>query len=277
MPRPFTVCLRCVCFGLPAVVLSAIFFVTMGLADRCQAAEDGLGYTDTPRLPNSRWRVHDRTRPQPPMITPGDASSAPPSDAVILFDGKDLLQWYGLAQNGAVLPADSRGIEQGCINILKTGWLQTKRRFGDYQLHVEWATPEKPDGNNLNWGNSGVFFMGKYELQIIESHDSKIYADGIAGAIYGQTPPLVNASRGPGQWQTFDAVFTAPRFDGEKLATPAYLTVFWNGVLVQNHTEIMGSTQHRASPHTTCTRRPGRSNSSSTIRPCASEISGSAR
>ena len=114
-------------------------------------------------------------------------------------------------------------MSDGCINILKTGWLQTKRRFGDCQLHVEWATPAKPDGNNLNWGNSGVFFMGKYELQIIESHDSKIYADGIAGAIYGQTPPLVNASRKPGQWQTFDAVFTAPRFDGEKLVTPAYL------------------------------------------------------
>jgi hypothetical protein len=182
------------------------------------------------------------------MVAPGNAPGTPPSDAVILFDGKDLSQWDSLDRKGAARPADPKGIEQGCINISKTNWLQTKRRFGDCQLHIEWATPEKPDGNNLNWGNSGVFFMGKYELQIIESHDSRIYADGIAGAIYGQTPPLVNASRRPGQWQTYDAVFTAPRFDGNKLAMPAYLTVFWNGVLVQNHTEIMGSTQHRALP-----------------------------
>jgi len=185
------------------------------------------------------------------MVAPGDAPngpSTPPSDALVLFDGKDLSQWDGLDGKGAVRPAAPKGLEQGCINILKTGWLQTKKRFGDCQLHIEWATPEKPDGNNHNWGNSGVFFMGKYELQIIESHDSKIYADGLAGAIYGQTPPLVNASRRPGQWQSFDAVFTAPRFDGEKLVASAYLTVFWNGVLVQNHTEIMGSTQHLTYP-----------------------------
>ena len=106
--------------------------------------------------------------------------------------------------------------------------------------------PPKADGNNLIWGNSGVLFFGKYELQIIESHDSKIYADGIAGAIYGQTPPLVNASRKPGEWQTYDVVFTAPRFDGDKLAQPAYFTVFWNGILVQNHTASLGPMKHRA-------------------------------
>ena len=98
----------------------------------------------------------------------------------------------------------------------------------------------------MNWGNSGVFFLGtRYELQIIESHDSRIYADGIAGAIYGQTPPLVNASRKPGQWQTYDVVFTAPRFDGDKLVRPAYFTVFWNGVLVQYHKASLGPTRHR--------------------------------
>ena len=95
------------------------------------------------------------------------------------------------------------------------------------------------------WGNSGVFFLGKYELQIIESHDSRIYADGIAGAVYGQTPPLVNASRKPGEWQTYDIVFTAPQFDGDKLVKPAYFTVFWNGVLVQDHTASLGPTRHR--------------------------------
>jgi hypothetical protein len=202
--------------------------------------EDGLGYTDTPRLPNSLWRVHDRNRPQPPMVVPGagavEKPAAPPADAIVLFNGKDLSQWEG---------GNAQGIEDGCINILKTGQIETKKRFGDCQLHVEWATPAKPDGNAMNWGNSGVLLLGKYELQIIESHDSKIYADGIAGAVYGQTPPLVNASRKAGEWQTYDIVFNAPRFHGDTLDKPAYFTVFWNGVLVQNHTASLGPMKHR--------------------------------
>jgi hypothetical protein len=231
--------------GLSGMVMVGL---CLFLAAAASAADDGMGYTDTPRLPNSPWRVHDRMRPQPPTVAPGEASGTPPADALILFDGKDLSQWDSLDRKGTARPADPKGIEQGCINILKTGGLQTKKRFGDCQFHVEWATPQKPDGNNLYWGNSGVFFMGKFELQIIESHDSKIYADGMAGAIYGQTPPLVNASRKPGQWQSFDLVFTAPRFSGEKLAAPAHITVFWNGVLVQNHTEILGATQNMRLP-----------------------------
>jgi hypothetical protein len=217
--------------GVMASIL--LLFVERGVSD------DGLGYTDTPRLPNSPWRVHDRERPQPLMVEPGagvgQQPQAPPSDAVMLFDGKDLSQWEG---------GDPAGIEDGCINILKTGQMQTKRHFGDCQLHVEWATPKKAE-NNLNWGNSGVFLLGKYELQIIESHDSKIYADGIAGALYGQTPPLVNASRKPGEWQSFDIVFTAPQFDGDKLVKPAYFTVAWNGVLVHNHTASLGPMKYR--------------------------------
>ncbi len=209
-------------------------FVNGGFGD------DGLGYTDTPRLPDSPWRVHDRERPQPPMVEPGtgvgERPVAAPSDAVVLFDGKDLSAWEG---------GDPRGIEAGCINIVKTGQIQTKKHFGDCQLHVEWATPAKPDGDAMLWGNSGVFMLGKYELQIIESHDSKIYADGIAGAVYGQTPPLVNASRKPGEWQSFDIVFTVPRFDGDKLVKPAYITAYWNGVLVQNHVASLGPTRHR--------------------------------
>jgi hypothetical protein len=202
------------------------------------AGEDGLGYTDTPRLPNSPWRVHDRNRPQPPMIAPGAAVQRPvppPADALVLFDGKDLSQWEG---------GNPKGIENGTINILKTGQIQTKRHFGDCQLHVEWVTPKTPE-NNMIWGNSGVFMLGKYELQIIESHDSRIYADGIAGAVYGQTPPLVNASRKPGKWQSYDIVFTAPKFDGSKLVKPAYFTVFWNGILVQDHTPSLGPTRHK--------------------------------
>jgi hypothetical protein len=199
------------------------------------------GYDDTPFLPNSPWRVHDRKRPQPPMVDPGTAGqtvqpAVPPSDAIVLFDGRDLSQWEG---------GKPEGIENACINILKTGELRTKRHFGHCQLHVEWATPPVPDGGAMSWGNSGVLLLGKYEVQIIESHDSHIYADGNAGAIYGQYPPTVNPARKPGQWQTFDIVFTAPKFDGQRLLKPAYFTVFFNGVLVQYHKASLGPMKHR--------------------------------
>lgn len=198
--------------------------------------DDGLGYTDTPRLPGSPWRVHDRQRPQPTSVEPGSKPGDPPADALVLFDGGDLSQWEG---------GDVKGVEDGCINILKTGQLSTKQKFGDCQLHIEWATPAKADGVAVNWGNSGVWFLGKYELQILESRENRIYADGIAGAIYGQTSPVVNVARKPGEWQTYDVVFHAPRFEGDKLAAPASFTVFWNGVLVQDHTASLGPTRHR--------------------------------
>jgi hypothetical protein len=199
------------------------------------------GYDDTPLLPNSPWRVHDRKRPQAPMVSPGTAGqtllpATAPSDAVVLFDGKDLSQWQG---------GNEKGIEAGAINILKTGELASKQSFGDCQAHVEWATPAKPDGGAMSWGNSGVLLLGKYEVQIIESHDSHIYADGNAGALYGQYPPLVNPTRKPGEWQTFDIVFVAPKFDGGKLVKPAYFTVFYNGVLVQYHRASLGPMKHK--------------------------------
>jgi len=206
------------------------------------------GYSDTPKLPDSQWHVHDRERPQPAMIEPGTGNppaeaGTPPSDAIVLFNGKDLSGWTG---------GDEKGIENGCINVFKTGQLLSKQSFGDCQLHVEWATPAKADGGPMVWGNSGVFFLDKYELQIIESHDSYIYADGNAAAIYGQVPPLVNPSRKPGEWQSFDVVFTAPRFESDKpdakLVKPAYFTVFHNGVLVQYHQAAFGPTGHRVLP-----------------------------
>lgn len=171
------------------------------------------------------------------MVAPGRECGSPPADAIVLFDGKDLSQWTG---------GNPKGIEDGTINILKTGQISTKKQFGDCQLHIEWATPAKADGGPMQWGNSGVLFFGKYELQIIESHDSKIYADGIAGALYGQTPPLVNPSRKPGEWQTYDVVFTAPRFEGDKVKQPAKFTAFWNGVLVQLHKASLGPMKHRS-------------------------------
>lgn len=214
-------------------------FVDAGLAAPPEKPQPAFGYDNTPQLPDSPWRVHDRRRPQPPLVTPADQPGGPPSDAVVLFDGKDLSQWEG---------AKPEGVENGTINIRKSGEIRSKQRFGDCQLHVEWMTPEVPDGNAMNWGNSGVFLMDQFEVQIIESHDCHIYADGNSGAIYGQSPPLVNASRKPGQWQTFDIVFIAPRFEGKKLLKPAYITVFHNGVLVQCHEKILGATVHLRSP-----------------------------
>lgn len=225
----------------PAV--HSILLVMLLLSARSGPCDDGQGYNDTPRLPNAPWRVHDRQRPQPPLVEPGGGFFlAPPADAIVLFDGQDLSHWTGGKINGGKI---NSGIEAGCINILKTGQLASKQQFGDCQLHVEWATPANADGDAMHWGNSGVMFLGKYEVQILESRASRIYADGIAGAIYGQTPPLVNASRPPGQWQSFDIIFTAPRFTGDRLATPAYFTVFFNGVLVQNHVASLGPTKHK--------------------------------
>ena len=197
------------------------------------------GYTDTPFLPGGKWRVHDKNRPLPVMVRPGPPCfAAAPSDAVVLFDGKDLSQWKGVKPGG---------LGGGSFDVHKTGQIQTKQNFGDCQLHVEWQIPAKPDGNWTIWGNSGVYLLGLYEVQIIESYTYQIYADGIGGAIYGQTPPLVNASLPPGQWQSYDIACTAPRFDtAGKLLQPAYFTVFWNGVLVQNHVAAIGPTRHKA-------------------------------
>ena len=216
----------------------------------CRGADDdgNLGFTDTPFLPNSPWRVHDRSRPQPPVVEPGKTCGQPPSDAVILFDGKDLSQWED--KNGST---PTSGLEDGCINILKAGDLISKPKFGDCQVHIEWATPAACDTAKHHWwGNSGIFFLAKYELQVTESHDCVHKADGQAGAVYGQTPPLVNAARKPGEWQVYDVIFTAPQFEGEKVVKPAYFTAFWNGVLVQYQTVCMGSTRFKTVPTYNC-------------------------
>ena len=235
------------CFSrIVVAIIPCLLVLGTSSPSECRAEDDGVSNSHAPLLPNSKWRVNDRSRPQPPKVAPGKSPGAPPVDAVVLFDGKDFSQWEKAYAADDAKEIDPKIIEDGAFDILKTGWTRTKRHFGNCQLHIEWATPEKADGNNF--GNSGIFFLGNYELQILESHDSKMYADGMAGAIYGQTPPLVNAARKPGQWQTFDVVFTAPRFDGEKLLSPAYITVLWNGVLVQNHTEVMGSTRWETFP-----------------------------
>lgn len=194
------------------------------------------GYSDTPFLPGSEWRVHDIRRPLPPRAEPGTNTVERPAGAVVLFDGKDLSLWDGVRE-GAVA-GDS-------LDIVQTGQIQTKQAFGDCQLHVEWAAPEKPDGDAMTWGNSGVFLMGLYEVQIIQS---EIYADGMAGAVYGQTPPSSYPIRPAGEWNVYDITFKAPKFRDGKLASPARVTLLFNGVKVQDNTEILGSTRHKSLP-----------------------------
>lgn len=196
------------------------------------------GYSDTPLLPDGKWRVHDIDRPKPPVVTPGAKPGDPPSDAIVLFDGTDLRHWHGdwMVKDGYVQVPARR--ENGKS-------LVTKESFGDIQLHLEWATPTVIDGDSQWRGNSGVIFMRRYEVQVLDSYNNPTYADGQAAAVYGQFPPLVNASRPPGEWQTYDIVFEAPRFEGAILKRPAYVTVFHNGVLVQNHQEFIGQMAHR--------------------------------
>jgi hypothetical protein len=195
--------------------------------------------------PDPNWVDHDRMRPQPPVIQPGapstqDRAGAPPSDAVVLFDGTNMSGWAELngnatrwfATNGWMQPA--RG----------AGDVRTLQNFGDCQLHAEWASPVPARGEGQGRGNSGVFFgFNRYEVQVLDSYQNPTYADGGAAAIYGQYPPLVNASLPPGQWQTYDIIYTAPRFDDAgKLLSPSRLTVFHNGVLAQNNVELTGPT-----------------------------------
>jgi hypothetical protein len=207
------------------------------------SAEFPTGYTDTPLIPGSRWRVHDDTRPRPPVVTPGTAG-APPSDAVVLFDGRSLSSWS--TDKGE--PAKWK-VENGYVEVVPgSGDLVTRQPFGDGQLHIEFRTPSPPVRSSQGRSNSGVFLYGLYEVQVLDSYENVTYADGQASAIYGQSPPLVNASRPPGEWQTYDIVFTGPRFRNGEVETPGYVTVFHNGVITQHQTKILGASAHRATP-----------------------------
>lgn len=207
--------------------------------------------------PSGPWKPNDRNRPLPAIITPGTASAQThgdaPSDAIRLFNGKDLSNWESL-EGGPAKWVVAKGyfmVRPG------TGYIRTKDAYGDCQLHVEWATPNPPHGKDQARGNSGVFLQGLYEIQVLDSYENITYADGEAGAVYGQYPPLVNASRKPGEWQTYDIVFHGARFDAEgKLTRRATVTLFWNGVLVQDHVEIKGqNADHVRPPYTAMPKR----------------------
>ena len=201
------------------------------------------GFTDTPMQPGGRGHVHDPARPKPPIVTPGAGPGAAPSDAIVLFDGRNLSQWAHRDAKGAV--SDSTwAVRDGYFEPGK-GPLQTRDSFGDVQLHVEWSAPAVVAGHSQDRGNSGVFLMGQYEIQVLDSYNNPTYADGQAAAMYGQWPPLANVARKPGEWQTYDIVFEAPRFENGTLVKPAFQTVFWNGVVVHNRKEAIGATVYR--------------------------------
>jgi hypothetical protein len=217
-----------------------------------QQRPGSLGYDDTPLIPGSRWRVHDSARPQPRVVTPGtestqEAPGRPPSDAIVLFDGRDLSGWVG--RDGGPAPWK---VEHGYMEVVpRSGDIRTRAEFGDCQLHVEWAAPAEVSGSSQGRGNSGVFLMDRYEIQVLDCYDNPTYADGTTAAIYGQYPPLVNACRRPGEWQTYDIIWLAPRFEGERLVTPAYVTILHNGVVVHYHRALLGPTAHRrVTPYT---------------------------
>ncbi len=183
--------------------------------------------------------------PEPRVVTPGTISSAP-SDAIVLFDGTDLSEWVSAKDGGAA----QWKIEGDHMTVVKgTGDIMTKREFNDIQLHIEFRAPAVIEGEGQGRGNSGVFLQMRYEVQVLDSYQNRTYSNGQAGSVYKQHIPLVNACKAPGEWQTYDIIFTAPRFnkDGIKVAS-AYLTVIHNGVLIQNHVEVKGTTEYIGQP-----------------------------
>ena len=210
-------------------------------------------YGDTPDAKHA-WAVHDRNRPNPVKITANPGM--PPSDAIVLFDGteKTFANWCD--KKGE--PTKWKLVDGTLESVKGAGYISTKQAFGDCQLHLEWASPTKVEGFGQGRGNSGVFLMGMYEIQVLDSFETDPskdpnpnpnYADGQASAVYAENPPLVNASRGPGEWQTYDIVFHQPIWNGDKMVWPGSVTVFHNGVLTQDHWEMEGLTTH-------CRRRP---------------------
>jgi hypothetical protein len=227
-------------FLVPAVIVGAAAALTAA-----DAAKKSLGYEATsPLIPGTKWHVHDGTRPAPRVVTPAATFShqaPPPSDAIVLFDGKDLSKWSGPKGDA------TWKLEGGYMEVApKSGSIRTKDGFADFQLHLEFATPAKVEGNSQGRGNSGVLFNGIYEVQVLDSYENPTYPDGQCAALYGQSPPLVNASKKPGEWQSYDIIFESPRWDADgKIAKKAAVTVIHNGVVVHHRKEYQGNTPHQ--------------------------------
>jgi hypothetical protein len=226
---------------------STVFCAVLSLAAASQAADTGSAFYGDAPDEHHPWAIHDRNRPQPKLVTPGtfstqDQPGKPPSDAIILFDGTDLSQWE--ADEGQGVPT-KWVVKNGAMECVPgSGYIRTKEKFGDCQLHVEWAAPTKAEGHSQGRGNSGVFLMGLVEVQVLDNYNNPTYADGFAGSVYGVNPPLANALRPPGEYQTYDIVFRRPIFKDGQEVDPGYVTLYLNGVLVQDHARIEGATGH---------------------------------
>jgi hypothetical protein len=226
----------------------SVFLLVLGATSSAPTAENPTnqvntdGFRDTPIIPGTKWHLHDPDRPQPRVVAPGASFSqgAPaPSDAEVLFDGKDLSKW----QNNRGQEATWRVVDGYAETDPRGGGIRTRGKWADFQLHVEWATPNPPHGTGQGRGNSGVLINGLYEVQVLDNYNALTYPDGQAGAIYGQSPPLVNASKPPGDWQTYDIIFESPRWSEQgELVKKACITVLHNGVAIQNHYELTGCT-----------------------------------
>ncbi len=223
--------------ALPLVSLAAVAF---GAPAEKKPVVYPLGYDDTPPIfSGSKWKVHDIARPAPPTVKPGEKPGAAPADAIIIFDGKNTDALIG--KDGKPCPWK---IDHGEL-IVDGGDVWSKLSFASCQFHIEWKSDPKTEGNSQKKGNAGVFFMDRYECQILDCDNNPTYADGMAGAVYGQTPPLVNAVRKAGEWQTYDVIFTAPKLANGKVVEPARITTIINGIVVQNNTALLGPTLHK--------------------------------
>lgn len=246
--------------------LALAFALTITAAEPKKAAKKG----DHPNAPAPTgpavranpfgFKIHDAERPAPPVVTAGNAPGAPPSDAVVLFDGKDLSKWQSKEMKEVADKKSGKTKKVATDKNIDAGWkvengyaecvpgsgdIFTRDSFGDCQLHIEFATPAKVDGDSQGRGNSGVFFLSTYELQVLDAYNNPSYADGITGALYGQYPPYANVCKKPGEWQVYDVVFRGPRFDDKGAVTrKASFTVFLNGVCVQADSELIGPTSH---------------------------------
>ena len=221
------------------LILAALATQRSVLADDAEKID---GFIDTPLEAGGKWHVHDPARPQPEVVTPGATFSqgAPaPSDAEVLFNGTGLDKWV----NARGTPANWHTNEDYVETAPFGGGIRTRGKWADFQLHVEWASPNPPHGTSQGRGNSGILINDMYEVQVLDSYQAKTYADGQAGAIYGQSPPLVNACKPPGEWQTYDILFESPRWNDQgELVKKAVITVLQNGVVIQNHYELVGMT-----------------------------------
>jgi hypothetical protein len=230
---------------LPSAIVTTC--LVLCLAASVYAANVGSPFYGDAPDEHHPWAVHDRNRPQPALVTPGTFSTQeqpgkPPSDAAVLFDGTSLSKWEADEGNGV---ATKWIVKDGAMECVPgSGYIRTKDKLGDIQLHVEWAAPTKAEGESQGRGNSGVFLMGLVEVQVLDNYNNPTYADGFAGSVYGVYPPAANALRPPGQYQVYDIVFRRPIYKDGKQLDPGYVTVFENGVLVQDHTMLEGGTGH---------------------------------